>query len=285
MKNIIPIIIKYILYPVFLMILLLNVLILLRRLYHFIPGYEMIGNNSESNNFFSFWIDIFAVAASTGMIIVTAKSIKRNSQENKINRTLQVNTTLYQTRINWINLLKEYTTALISALNDDVHGQFVLVYNNHKGSQNINFVELINTLTSEANIAKFKLESLLIGETNNETEIFLNSVKEYHKKYLDLLLDLQFFFNIKYLLGKEVLEGDVNEYKGTQLYQSTNNNGSNRIWSIIEEYNYNLKFYNKFLVTLMRRYDIQSFKNICVNFIQSETKKANNILHGTEQDK
>lgn len=284
MKNLIPIIIKYILYPVLIIILLLNVLMLLRGLYHIIPGFEIIGNNSESNNFFSFWIEIFAAAASAGMIIITAKSIIRNSQENEANRNLQIDTILFQTRINWINLLKEYTTSLINALNDDVHSKFILFYDNIE-KKNINFAELISKLTSEANIAKFKLDSLLIGETNNETERFENSVNEYYKKYLDLLLDLQFFFNINKLWLKEEFEERIAEYERIQLKSNSSNNGQNRIWEIIREYHYDINNYKIFLVILMRRYDIQRFKNICVHYIQSETKKANDILNGTEQDK
>lgn len=285
MKNLIPIIIKYILYPVLIIILLLNVLMLLRGLYHIIPGYEIIGNNSESNKFFSFWIDIFAVAASTGMIIVTAKSIKRNSQENENNRKLQIDAIEYQTKIEWVNKLKDGIAIYLESINDDVHIKFATEYNNIDNKEEINFIELINKLISEANQAKLKLGTLFIGIVDSKTTEFEIELQKYYDRYHDLLMDLQYFFSIKKLWFREEFIENLLEYKNTQTKLNPNNSGSNRIWEIIKELDYNINNKNEYLRILMQRYNIQSFRVECVKYIQNEVLKANNILHVTEQDK
>ena len=285
MKNLIPIIIKYILYPVLIIILLLNVLMLLRGLCHIIPGYEIIGNNSESNIFFSFWIDIFAVAASTGMIIVTAKSIKRNSQENENNRKLQIDAIEYQTKIEWVNKLKEGIAIYLESINDDVHIKFATEYKNIDNKEEINFIELINKLISEANQAKLKLGTLFIGIVDSKTTAFEIELQKYYDRYLDLLMDLQYFFSINKLWFREEFIESLLEYKNTQMKLSPNNNGPNRIWEIIEEFDYSKNNLNEYLQILMQRYNIQCFRVECVKYIQNEVLKANNILHGTEQDK
>lgn len=277
---------RYLILPIVIIVLLLNVIYMMKYAYHLIPGYSIIGESEETRGFFSFWINVFMVAASTGMIIITSKSITRNALENENNRKLQINSILYQTNIEWINKLKGEVSNFFEAINDNVYIKFALEFNKAEVNLNLNFSELISSLTQNVNRAKLNLGTLFIGEKDNRTVEYERKIQIYYDRYLKLLLDLQFFFSINKLWLQEEFEEEVLKYANQQSKYDGESIKSNRIWEIIKEFDYNLNNYSDFLLILMRRYDIQSFRNESDNFIQYKISKANQILtNGIEQDK
>ena len=244
--------------------------------------YKVFGFQSP---WLSFWGTYLAAVASLGMIIITAVSIHRNSEDNKKNREIQSNVIKYQTRLQWINQLKEVITSYCDSINDNVHGQFALFYNEHISQTNVNFSSLIHELSSRATYTKFKIDSCLIGSDDPKETFFSGQVYSYYIRFTDLLLDLQFFFTLDNKCTSNDLQKKVSNYKNAQLKSDYQKQHSHRIWEIINEYNYDIAQYNQFLIILMRRYNVQSFKTDCVNFIKYEQNKAENILYGTEQTK
>lgn len=241
--------------------------------------YKIFGFQSA---WLSFWGTYLAAVASLGMIIITAVSIHRNSEENRKNRKLQSNVIKYQTQLQWVNKLKEAIISYCNAINDNVHSQFALFYNENISQANVDFLPLIHKLEDNLNIAKFNIDSLLIGYDSIEEKSFSEQVKFYYSRFLDLLLDLQFFFNLDDKCTNDNLQNIVLKYKKAQLKEGDQD--THRIWRIIDEHNYDIKQYSYFLTILMRRYDVQSFKTQCTDFIKYEQNKAQNILpNGTGQ--
>lgn len=212
MRNLVFLIIKYLLYPLFILIVLLNILILLRGLSHIIPGYGIFGENSESNAFFSFWIDIFAVAAATGMIIITSKSIINNSNENKKNRQIQQNLIIFQVENHNLNQFKESSIALCECYS----------YNN--------FITVCNKFIQD-NKSPLEDIKLLMNNTTNKHKSFLMNILpkapgmvklideegKIYKFYNDVLLDLEVVASYMQLSSEYIFSNMISDKHSSEI--------------------------------------------------------------------
>lgn len=79
MKNIL--IRKYVFFSFIGVMLFFNFIILMKGIYHIIPNTRMLGEDSNTLGFYSFWADILSSIASFTMIFITAKTLEQNKQQ------------------------------------------------------------------------------------------------------------------------------------------------------------------------------------------------------------
>lgn len=249
--------------------------------------YKVFGFQSP---WLSFGGTYLAAVASLGMIIITAVSIHRNSEDNKKNRELQSNVIRYQTKLQWINQLKEAIICARDAFDELVINDFLKEFN--KNSDNQDFSNICRSIDNKINKATFAIETVLLGCTEKIEVDFFHVFKEKKTQYQhyisDIVFVLQFPNNFKNKSGinnTEYFQQRLEEYKNSNLKYPDSN--PERIWEIAQECNFQIisrRF--EILKKLLSYNDSIVFAEDSKDFIEMEIKNAELILNnGTEQTK
>lgn len=238
----------------------------------------------------SFWATYLAAAASFGMVLLTAISIIYNLLDNKKNRELQSNVIKYQTKLQWINQLKEAIICARNAFDESVVNDFLKKFN--PNSNNQDFGDICQCIDNKITQATFAIETVLLGCKEKIEMDFLDVFKEKRTQYQhyisDVVFVLQFHNNFKNKSGinnTEYFQQLLEEYKNSNLRYSDSN--PERIWEIAEKYNFQLiSKRHEILKELLSYNDSIGFAEDSKYLIEMEIKNAEQILNnGTEQTK
>lgn len=250
--------------------------LLVNLLSQFEAPYKILEFPSE---WLSFWGTYISAVTSLGMIIITALSIHRNSEESKANRRLQCNVIKYENQQAWIIQLKSAITLSCNNLSFSIENEFIERSNKHL---NLTYKDIVSKAFDAANKSKFQLCTVLIGRNRPEEIDFVNKLDFYTNRFFDYLFDLEFFHSLSFDITSDILKEAVEQYK---TKKKTNGKTSHRIWAIIESKGYSTENMSYYLNTLVKEYHFEEFEAACINLIQFEETLANKILNGTEQDK
>ena len=236
----------------------------------------------------AYWTAASAIA-SFCMVFITAVSVvislqqnkknrENNTEQNRLAQEMQIRAMNYQTKIVWIDKLKEGIAYAQDIFSFAVQDKFIEYQNKDIDIPSA----FISELFENGNKAKRRLVSILYGNGQYE-ENFLLFVDEFCKRYWDLVLDLQFLHSLEFSIKQEQLREKTNSYKQSQRLS----NLENRIWSIIESRNYssNNDDFAYYTNELTKRYGFDVFERNCLALLKYELNSANEILNGTEQTK
>ncbi len=233
------------------------------------------------------WTAVGAIASSV-MIIITCFTIICNNQQNKHNRKaseyqndqnrdIQIRTIKYQTHLDWLNLLKREIVNLAEVLRFDIVDSFM--YGEHEANNN-----LISEYFNKVNTAKASVIAILIGHNLPKEIQFITVIDNFTKRYLNFLLDLEFYHSLDFDVSRDEMKGKVDSY---MVSKRGTDSDENRIWSIISLKDYvsdsiNMSFYLNQLIT---EYHFEEFEKSYLELIRYEYIVAQNIINGTKQDK
>lgn len=233
------------------------------------------------------WTAVSAIASAV-MIIITGISIICNNRQNKHNRDaseyqnnqnrdIQIKTIQYQSRLDWLNLLKREIVNLGEVLRFDIVDKFI--FGKHDANN-----RLISECFNNVNTAKASAIAALIGHNLPKEVQFITTLDIFTKRYICFLFDLEFYYSLDFDISRDEIKEKVNSYmvskRGTMLE-------NNRIWSIIAQADYKTDSINmsSYLNQLIKKYHFEEFETSYLELIRYEYQLANNILNGTEQNK
>ncbi len=233
------------------------------------------------------WTAVSAIASAV-MIIITGISIICNNRQNKHNREaseyqnnqnrdIQIKTIKYQSRLDWLNLLKREIVNLGEVLRFDIVDRFI--GREHDANNN-----LISECINKVNTAKASVIATLIGHNLPKEIQFITTLDIFIKRYIYFLFDLEFYNSLDFDISREEMKETVHSYmvskRGTGFER-------NRIWSIIALADYKSDSINmsSYLNRLIKEYHFEEFETSYLDLIRYEYTLANNIINGTEQHK
>lgn len=235
--------------------------------------FELNGTTSDWHNFWAVYLGALIGASVPFMILYF--TIQNNKSENDKNRKIQIDTIKYQTKIAWINQLRDaigYSQELLS---------FVVTekYNQSKSSM----YQLTAELFDNANKVKRRFISVLWGMDQVEQQ-FLNFTANFCERYLCFIFDLEFLYSLEDSITQDELKSKVSLYKKRK---NSLKYSEKRIWYIIEERDCSTDVQDRtyYINEISKRYEFNTFESKCQELLKYELTQANKILNGTKQDK
>lgn len=239
------------------------------------------------------WINFWAtyIAASIPFIILgytlrnnnfqNQLNREANENQNKQNKELQITLLKYQVQLNWLEQLRRVLVSATDTLSFSINDKFIARSNSNA---NLGYNDIVSEAYQATNQIRTEFKVAFIGRDYDEEKSFMKSYNYFCGLFLNLLLDLEFFYSIGRVSSSEKLKLLVDKYK-TQKYSQPEE--PQRIWSIIESRDYmitneDLAFY---LNTLLLSYPFDDFEKACTKLLEFENQLADYILNGTEQNK
>lgn len=234
-------------------------------------------NEAGSSAWLSFWGGYIGSTIMAGVTLyVLHAQLKQNHQENEKNRIIQINTIKYQTKIGWINQLRNvinYSQENLNFSAQNIYAQRTVMDKNS-----------INQITADLfeNANKVKREFVTVlygcGEYENAFITFLDS---FCKRYLCYLFDLEFLYRIDNSITPSLLKDRVVEY---QQREHTSIRHNKRLSAIIEERCYGTKNedFTYYANELTKRYEFEDFESKCIELLKYELKTAKDLLNETK---
>lgn len=225
------------------------------------------------------------------------KTRQKNETVNKTNRQLQLNILKYEQSRQWLTELKVRLTDYYTAFSlHDVRnlGDLILV---NPSDVNVTthkqyIQELIKKILIKMEAADFA-KGILFFKMDNTELGYLDAFKSFTIELYSLLEDLDWFSqSVCFYNGSATLNQDMYE-RETEKYRSSEENlhkgTCQKIWSIIESFNYNIFDQKKTIITIrmseaMRVLDPSIIQTNIAQLIDYEARKINKILtdeHGT----
>lgn len=250
-------------------------------------GFPIVGEAKDWLNFFAVYFSGVITASVSFWILF--KTIQSNTKENQKNRDIQTNVIKYQTKLAWINQLKDAILQVTDAIDETIARDFISQFKDK--SKEKDFSAVYFRAEDKLKSASFSLETVLLGCNEPIETEFLDLFREFKIRYQlyidDVIFLLQYpnnFKNPDKIPNTEFFKKELLKYKNN----SVKKDGSNpeRIWEIAEKYEYKLiSNRDEILNELFRWADTHLFKIKCKKLLYAEYKIAESILNGTEQDK
>lgn len=239
--------------------------------------FELNGTTSGWHNFWAVYLG--ALIGAIVPLIILYITIQNNNDENEHNRSLQIKTIKYQTKIAWINQLRDAIGYSQELLSFAIQDKYRLSKNQGESSTN----QLSTELFDNANKVNRRFISVLWG-TGEIEQKFLNFTANFCERYLCYIFDLEFLYNLADSITQDELKHKVAVYK-TRRNSSTYS--EKRIWHIIEERAYSTDVQDRtyYINEISKRYEFETFESKCLELLQYELTQANRIFNDTEQNK
>lgn len=248
----------------------------------------IVGESKDWLNFFAVYFS--SIIAAFVSFFILYKTIQSNNNENEKNRDIQTKVIKYQTKIAWINNLKEAINQVIDAIDESIARDFISKFKEKSREQD--FSAIYFKAEDKLKSASFSLETVLLGCNEPIETEFLDIFREFKIRYQlyidDVIFLLQYpnnFKNPDKLPNTEYFKREILRYKSN----SPKKDGINpeRLWEIAEKYEYKLiSKRDEILHDLFRWADSYLFKQKCKELLYAEYKIAESLLlDDTKQDK
>lgn len=258
------------------------------------------------SDWLSFWGTYLAAIASFGMIIISAISIHRNSDENKqnrennkaenqFNRLQNEKLRAQEIELKWFEDLKNACIKLDIAFNND---DVILLEDIDISSELFN--NKVTQLLTRMNEAYFNFRLTIDYHGNVVQQTEVQRLRHFVAEYISLLGDLNSLFVYGYLLKEQLNNIDLQKEEieaNLKRYILDNKNKmdvhevkQNRVWNLLLNNRYDrLEYINEVLNIMCKRIDNFNIIKVreAINMIlKAEYAKIKSIhLNDTEQDK
>lgn len=289
MKNFL----RYIFYTLIGLIVLAFVFIVVPFIINTIIGtaapapFTLYGKTEDWHNFWAVYLG--ALIGAIVPFIILYSTIQSNKLENNKNRDIQINTIKYQTKIAWINQLKEAIIQVLDAIDETVARDLFAQFRTHSKKQD--FSSIYFKSEEKLKTASFSLETVLLGCKEPIEVQFWDVFRDFKFRYLSYIDDVIFllqypdnFKNPDKIPNTEYFKEELLKYKKNSLKKDNGN--PERIWEIAEKYEYKLiSKRDEILHELFRWADTHLFKLKCKELLHAEYKIAESILTNSAEQK
>ena len=282
---------KYSIYALIGLIILAGIMIGVPLLVNTIIGmptpnsFTLHGKTEGWHNFWAVYLG--AIIGAIVPFIILYTTIQSNKVENKRNRDIQINTIKYQTKISWINKLKDVLIHVIDAFDENIARDLLSQFKEHSKYQD--FSSFYFKSEEKIKLASFSIETILLGCTNPIETQFMDIFRDFRFRYQfyidDVIFLLQYpnnYKNPENIDNTEYFKKELLKYKKRSLKRENGN--PERIWEIAEKYDFKLiSKRDDILQELFRWADTHFFKIKCKELLHAEYKIAESLLkNGTE---
>lgn len=233
-----------------------------------------------------FWSTYLAAMASFGMILVTARSIFCSRKENETNRILQTEILRFQFKQNELNEIRRLISSFIQSF--DLDDLYLIPSQFNVGGGKHRVLLKLKSICDASNTAYFNLKFALQSYENSSHSQFLLYIEEVFGVYSALISDIAWFVDfipenddIDFDVLPKLNESVIKDFRSHYACPATDED--NRIWHIIEKYDYNIFSYEKILQERIDSFESFLLEDASAEFILSEKSKLEKQLYNVTE--
>ncbi len=232
------------------------------------------------------WLNFFAVYYGSVITVIVSfivlyRTIKSNQKENNTNRKLQMSILKYQINKDRNNAIKDLFARYIYSLDYFGIKSLAKVFDNNKQS----YFYSLRQLLEKTSIAYQMLEFNLNDFKDDEERRFIDTINTFRISYNELLMDL--LWMLQPYNNKGTDEENRNTYieqlKECEAKSSYSNKGTNRIWHVVQKYDYRIKDNcHKIINECIDNFDFRAIEKIANDFFDYEKSKNEALINISE---
>lgn len=232
------------------------------------------------------WLNFFAVyygSVITAIVsfVVLYKTIKNNHKENNTNRQLQTAILKYQINKEKNNVIKELFARYIYSIDYFGIKSLAKTFDNNKQA----FFYSIRQHLENTSVAYHMLEFNLNDFKEDKERQFIDRINTFRISYNELLMDLIWMLQPYNHKGTDEENRDIyiDQLKECEANASDFNKGTNRIWYIVQQYDYMIKNNSyKIINECIDKFDFRAIEKIANDFFDYENSKNEALINISE---